>query len=306
MSMKLTFGCDPEFFVKDKSTNKIVSAFNLGVPGTKEEPHKFSKGIGAVQVDGMALEVNPAPTSYYSDPIARTVALIKTIHAEFLSPDNYELHALPSYEFDKEYFDGLGDEAKALGCDPDFNAWTQQENEAPDADNRTRMGAGHIHIGWTKNEDVQDPEHIADCIAVVRQLDWAVGMRTFLWDKDIERRKIYGRLGNYRPKPYGVEYRTPSNAWLRSPSLGKKVFRDANDAVRDLLNNKIYKQDQELMQDMFDRCMADGSNKHVKFLNREFNKHALGKSYFNEWDDSPARWQKEDTNLTNRYVKGVK
>jgi hypothetical protein len=37
-----------------------------------------------------------------------------------------------------------------------------------------------------------------------------------LWDSDKKRRELYGALGAYRPKSYGVEYRVLSNAWLES------------------------------------------------------------------------------------------
>jgi hypothetical protein len=35
----------------------------------------------------------------------------------------------------------------------------------------------------------------------------------------VERRKVYGRAGEYRLPAYGIEYRTPSNFWLRSYQL---------------------------------------------------------------------------------------
>jgi len=45
-----------------------------------------------------------------------------------------------------------------------------------------------------------------------------VGNTLVLLDRDesnITRRKNYGRAGEYRPKPYGLEYRVPSNFWLK-------------------------------------------------------------------------------------------
>ena len=35
---------------------------------------------------------------------------------------------------------------------------------------------------------------------------------------------MYGAKGAFRPKHYGVEYRVPSNAWLRYPALHKWMF----------------------------------------------------------------------------------
>lgn len=54
---------------------------------------------------------------------------------------------------------------------------------------------------------------------VVNILDIVVGNTCVLIDRDpgnIERRKNYGRAGEYRLPKHGLEYRTLSNFWLRS------------------------------------------------------------------------------------------
>lgn len=61
MTAKFTIGCDPEIFVK--KNGRPVSAFGL-VQGTKESPQKTK--FGAVQVDGMALEINTNPVDLYN------------------------------------------------------------------------------------------------------------------------------------------------------------------------------------------------------------------------------------------------
>jgi hypothetical protein len=53
-------------------------------------------------------------------------------------------------------------------------------------------------------------------------LDLIVANTCVLIDRDpsnVERRKNYGRVGEYRIKSYGIEYRTLSNFWLRSYQL---------------------------------------------------------------------------------------
>lgn len=35
---------------------------------------------------------------------------------------------------------------------------------------------------------------------------------------------MYGGPGKFRFKPYGVEYRTPSNVWLDKPKLQRQIF----------------------------------------------------------------------------------
>jgi hypothetical protein len=49
-----------------------------------------------------------------------------------------------------------------------------------------------------------------------------------LWlDKDftsVARRKLYGQCGRYRPKDYGIEYRSLGNFWLQSPRLVSWIY----------------------------------------------------------------------------------
>jgi hypothetical protein len=62
---------------------------------------------------------------------------------------------------------------------------------------------------------------------VVGALDLIVGNTLVMWDSGSEgakRRRNYGRAGEYRMPEYGVEYRTPSNFWLRSPVLMSMAF----------------------------------------------------------------------------------
>ena len=42
---------------------------------------------------------------------------------------------------------------------------------------------------------------------------------------------MYGKAGAFRPKTYGVEYRTLSNAWLFSKKLQSFVYRGVQRAV---------------------------------------------------------------------------
>ena len=46
-------------------------------------------------------------------------------------------------------------------------------------------------------------------------------------DSSNERRELYGQAGRFRPKPYGIEYRTPSNFWTSKKPLTTMVASSA-------------------------------------------------------------------------------
>ncbi len=226
--MNFTIGCDPEIFVYDKTAHQAVSAFNM-IPGDKKNPFKVEKG--AVQVDGMALEFNINPASTGDEFVGNIDTVMQKLRE--MVPKNYEFLTVPTCDFLSDYLKTLPPEALEIGCDPDFNAWTGRENPRPDGRAGFRSAAGHIHVGWTQGKDVNDPDHIADCQIMVKALDVLVGLQTLKFDSDTRRRMLYGKLGAMRIKPYGVEWRTPANAWVRERHYMHWMFN----AVMSTANN---------------------------------------------------------------------
>lgn len=225
---KITVGSDPELFVRSKKTGKLVSAHDL-MPGTKDQPFKIDGG--AIQVDGVAAEFNihPAESGEY---FAHYNQMVMNSMGAKIGPD-YELVIEPVAVFEKEYWDTLPKKTKELGCNPDFNGWSMAVNPAPDRTGFGTMctGAGHVHIGWGKGFDVKDQGHFADCALVARQMDYFLGIQSLIWDPDSRRRTLYGKAGCFRPKPYGMEYRTLSNQWLLDKSLMGWVFNQAYNGI---------------------------------------------------------------------------
>lgn len=230
-ALRISLGADPELFLRDKKTGKFVSAHTV-LPGTKLEPHKVTKG--AVQVDGVAAEFNIDP-SFSSDQFVTNIDIVRKHLQGFVG--DLELVDEPVAIFDPEYFKTLPEDVRTLGCNPDWNAWTGQINESPDGNTFMRTASGHIHLGWTKDADILDPTHIEDCRIIVRQLDYYLGIYSLLWDPDPRRRTLYGKAGCMRVKPYGLEYRTMSNVWLRSPRLQEWVFNAAFAGAHSLIND---------------------------------------------------------------------
>lgn len=227
----LTIGADPELFLQNPNSGEFFSAHGY-VKGTKYEPHKVDRG--AVQLDGTAAEFNIDP-SRTADEFVGNIRTVMDQLAHMVRPSGYKLSAVPVADFDPTYFrDHIPMEQKVLGCDPDYDAWELEPNKTPNADVTFRTGSGHVHIGWGKDFDCYSPDHFLLCAEVSRQLDYYLGIWSLLWDTDNRRRELYGKAGAFRPKPYGMEYRVLSNAWLRSEILQRWVFAACKAAMEDL------------------------------------------------------------------------
>lgn len=215
--MSFTFGADPEVFVRKNGV--AISAHGL-VHGTKESPQKTNNG--AVQVDGMALEFNIDPTPMvdfegFNTVITRTIRDLR----ELVPGVNLVID--PVMEFDEACLASQPKEALELGCDPDYNAYTLLPNPRPDGSRNFRTGAGHVHIGWGADIPVDNEEHMEICSSFIKMLDATTGLYMTYIDRDPRRRELYGCAGAFRPKSYGVEYRTPSNVWIRNRARRKMM-----------------------------------------------------------------------------------
>lgn len=252
-TLDLLIGADPEVFVQQNG--KFVSAHGL-VNGTKEAPYKVERG--AVQVDGMALEFNIDPAANAKE-FSKNIKTVMEI-LDGMVPD-HTLNPVPTATFGMDYMRTQPEEALELGCEPDFNAWDNGNvNTKPNGDVDFRTGAGHIHIGWTKDVDITDPDHLDACMTVVKQLDWSLGIMSTRYDKDEKRRELYGDWGAFRPKPYGVEYRVLSNAWLKDPKLVDWVYRTVIDAVQ-----RLYQGEHNYLED------TKPQTKYIPYVNKVWN-----------------------------------
>lgn len=252
------FGCDPEFFLKDDK-DQPVSAVGL-LPGTKEEPYKVEGG--AVQVDGMAAEINIDPVNNFEDWNGRIVSVMKQLKG--MLPQGYGFIIEPSVHFSQTVLDATPDSAKVMGCDPDFNAWSGDVNPPPELNDPTlRVAGGHLHVGWTQDMSITDEYHIGHCRDLVKQLDWFVGGWSINLDKNEERRLLYGKAGAYRPKSYGVEYRTPSNFWLTSKERRLAVWDRMQHAVREMRRYEMPKRVPPGMNDILIEYINTGKGREL-------------------------------------------
>lgn len=244
-------GCDPEVFVKDE--DKFVSAHGM-VDGTKYQPHKVENG--AVQVDGMALEFNTDPAKS-KEQFQHNLNSVLTQLEGMIGDKKFLTQC--SVFFTQEDIANVPEENLILGCEPDFNGYLMDINKRPDAATMMRTAGGHVHIGGFKVDDPYDEGHFDMSAAIARAMDREVGVYSLMWDEDDQRRSMYGQAGAFRPKKYGMEYRTLSNAWIFSKDIIDFVYDGTKRAVESVLNGDV-------VEDTTFRDIINNSNRSHAFF----------------------------------------
>jgi hypothetical protein len=219
-------GSDPEVFVANKDGEIFMCIETF--PGTKEEPFLLQDDVSILE-DNVLFEYNVAPSYSKEEFVGKHLRAFETI-SQYLSDRGAKPVVIPCYHFNLEELDRHY-QAMQFGCDPDFNAWSRKITPKVDAYTPIRSAAGHIHFGidgftdHTRFEFVQ----LLDAILMVPMLDSEIKS---------ERRTLYGKAGAMRVKPYGVEYRTPSNFWINSRDHMELIWDIAEEAVERLNNGE--------------------------------------------------------------------
>lgn len=209
-------GADPEVFLQQG--NKLFSAIDR-VGGSKKFPRPI-EGLPegyTVQEDNVALEFGIPPAESreaFITSIERVMLATKEKITKDFTFSNLSCVVMPEDQMQDS-------RAYVFGCEPDYNAWTGRKNRMPKVDNKyLRSAGGHVHV-----------ETVLDKQLVIKYMDLFLGVPSILMDNGKERKKLYGKAGAYRPKSYGVEYRTLSNFWIFNPDLCSWVWEQTQNAV---------------------------------------------------------------------------
>lgn len=231
---KFNLGSDPEFFFK--KDGKVVGAekvlpkdgfINLG-------------GWGVIIIDGVQGELNPNTSDCRESHLFFIANLFQSIKK---LGGGYEISLENTVDISKEELETLSPSCQGFGCSPSYNVYGANPVRVADASKfYKRSAGGHVHLGisdagYSKEEYEK----------IVRLLDILVGNTCVLLDRDENnkvRRENYGRAGEYRLPKHGLEYRTLSNFWLNSYTLGHFVLGMARYAVMVHMNG------------MYDRVVA--------------------------------------------------
>lgn len=224
--MTLRLGSDPEVFLIDNK-GKLISSIGL-IGAGKWDPFQIPdmpKGF-TLQEDNVSLEYGIPPASS-GEELHQHISSVMEKSLEYVKGLKFSNLSCAVFPADQM----LDPAAHVFGCEPDFNAWGEEgvdeygnpKNVNPGIQvphEFMRSAGGHIHV-----ETKLDP------VAVVRALDLFLGVPSVLMDHGEDRRKLYGKAGAHRIKPYGVEYRTLSNFWIFEKRLCEWVFRNTKEAL---------------------------------------------------------------------------
>lgn len=232
----VTIGSDPELFIVNTKTGKVVSSIGL-IPGKKKDaflPEGFEKGFG-LQTDNVLAEFNiPAVRleSGASKVFSSHMTKMKEFIEEYVKKVNPDYGILCSASELVPEDQLQSDEAQQFGCDPDYNVYSLSQNEPPQgtASNLRTTGC-HVHVGY------ENP-NLETSIGLLKVLDLFLGVPSVLIDKDTRRRSLYGKAGCFRLTDYGVEYRVLSGHFITDEATTTWVFRQTAAAI-DYYNAQI-------------------------------------------------------------------
>lgn len=204
----IAVGSDLELFLYDNVEKKIVPCVGL-LDGTKDAPYipeGYPDGF-AIQEDNVMVEYNIPPATT-PGMFAKNMRLGRQMVLGELNRRYGTKYSLYTKKHVHKFraVDLTSNQAQCIGCEPDRNAYeggTTRINPPPPG--LTRACGGHIHLGG----DFRCPDFVAALFA-----EYFLGVCGGLHSPETDpRTKWYGKPGIYREKPYGIEYRSPSNKW---------------------------------------------------------------------------------------------
>lgn len=227
--MIMSFGADPEFFFK--RAGRVLGAEKI-IPKGGVKQYEGAPGSSILIIDGVQAEFN-VPANTCRQSFSHNIRLCFQRLRDTIVDKTVKVDFSAAVTVRKKELKSLSKESQQFGCAPSKNAYRDSKVKIKDASKYKYRGAGgHIHLGH--NNDLTMKKVLGNHEKVVRMLDIILGNTCVLLDRDmgnVERRKNYGRAGEYRVPAHGLEYRTLSNFWLRNYAVMSLVLGLARFAV---------------------------------------------------------------------------
>jgi len=249
----MRLGSDPEVFLVNQQGKHI--AINGYINAGKDDPLQIPDMPAGftLQEDNVALEYGIPPAATSQEFIAH-IQQVMDASRKWL-PDGVTFSNISCTIFEDDQL--MHPMSKVFGCEPDYNAYTKKANPKPRPEHRgMRSAGGHIHV--------ETKEHK---LLVVKAMDVFLGVPSVLMDDGVERKKLYGKAGAFRPKPYGVEYRTLSNFWVFDSKLIDWVWRNTERALNNLKMGEA--------SDLIEECINNNDQTLAQALVNEYNLEVL-------------------------------
>lgn len=216
--MKFTFGSDPEFMLIYKG--KYYSATGV-VAGKKD--CRITHGGNEYYYDNVMAECAIKPGRTKEEVIENFRDCFRH-YAKIVHPYKLVPQASQTYTADQLKHE----DARDVGCKLEYCAYALTEIEDKNAERiikktNFRSAGGHVHLGAPRGV-LQDG---FGQVFTIRMLDLFLGLPLIIVGQDETaqaRRKLYGKAGRHRRPNHGLEYRTPDNYWLVSPTLVGLVY----------------------------------------------------------------------------------
>ncbi len=235
---QFTIGSDVEHFLVDADGQTISVEGKLG--GSKKEPLDIGQGCNR-QEDCVLAEFGIPPVMYgEKDKFVGYLDYCKQVGNEILSEQGLKLLSCSSRLFDPKELQS--EQAMTFGCEPSFNVYTKSISVIPDPEDvGTLRSAGfHIHIGFPKDFCKTEFEYIQATEKIIKLMDLNLGVPSIIMDMDEERRKIYGKPGDFRYRTLGddifvLEYRSLGGGLLGCKESMEYVFNQTCKVIDDFL-----------------------------------------------------------------------
>jgi hypothetical protein len=242
----ISIGCDPEFFFRSGNGPIIGAEKIIPEQGLLYKPGEY-KGIhrdgdftvtsntqSKFIIDGVQAELNPRPNTCRANLANEIACCFKKLEDTLKNQQEaISLDFSSTVAITPEELNSLKEESRKFGCTPSMNTHLADSTITVNpSEYMFRSAGGHIHLGHRDNPAIK--KALSEPNRTVPLLDMILGNTCVLLDRDpgnIERRKNYGRAGEYRLPTHGLEYRTLSNFWLLSYPLMSLVTGLARHAV---------------------------------------------------------------------------
>jgi hypothetical protein len=228
----ISFGSDPEFILIDTDGN-YRTAIGI-VQGDRE--NRISLQGHQFFYDNVMAECAIKPARSKKKTLENFRECLQ-LYADMVRP--YKLHVQASHTYSETEMRHPA--TREAGCEPDYCAYQWKLQKPPKRaieQTNLRSCGGHIHLGHPiLTSDGPEP------LLAIFMLDLMVGVPSLWLDKDptsAARRGLYGKAGRYRPKDYGLEYRSLGNFWLQSPQLVSLVFDLCRFAVEMVADGRAF------------------------------------------------------------------